>query len=550
MAKGVVMGVTRDLGQTALSRRQFISGSARLALGASLGLGFLSSAACGPGSNSSSASGPSPAAWRDLAQRISGQVLRPGDPGYPAAAMPNNLRYAAILPQGIAQCQSANDVAQAILWSREHRIPLRARSGGHSYAGYSTTRGLMIGLTAINQTSFDSVSGVITMGGGILNQALYAALQQANVGITNGRCPGVGGAAFVLGGGIGFDMRANGIASDSLAETNLVTADGQILTVNATQNPDLFWACQGGGGGNFGINTSLSLQTFPVPASVTAFAISWNTEIDSLSLALVEALTNAPSTLGSRLQFNAVTAKQLASGQDVTIDLLGQLQGSPSELAAILAPVYAVAQPTNSDIEVLSYWDAQLNFLEEPGPPSYYQERSRFFGELGSEPIATALRWLRKWPGDSKGADMVLFQTGGQMNTVAPDATAFVHRDSAWLMSIALSWSNTDSESALARNHEWQNEYYAAMLPFTTQGAYQNFSDPSLTDFLQAYYGANLPRLKQIKAQIDPTRVFNFPEAIPPAAKIDAEQEASATNRVAEHPHRRGFSTGLAAGAA
>jgi FAD/FMN-containing dehydrogenase len=498
------------------SRREFIGRSARTIVGASLGLSFLLDAGCGNGSGT--ASGASVGAWRELARLLKGPVLRPGDPGFIRLARPNNLRYRSVDPKGIARCLDANDVAQAIGWAREHRIALVARSGGHSYAGYSTTTGLMIDLRLMNQAAVDDSTGIITIGGGVLNDAVYQALQTAQVTVTHGRCPTVGAGGFLLGGGIGFNMRAHALGSDGLVASEIVTADGSILDL-PTDDLDLFWACQGGGGGNFGINTSFSLQTFPVPSPLTVFKLSWTSNPDAVLPALIAALAAGPDELGTRVQLNAVTAAEFASGTDVSIGLLGQLVGTPSDLADILAPVYSVANPAQVTIQQMDYWDAQLNFLAEAGTPGEYQERSRFFvGGFGSQAIATALEWCREWPGTSIGADMVLFQTGGQINTVAPDATAFVHRNSDWLMTIALSWSERDSRRRIEANLAWQSDFYSAISAFAGDGgAYQNFIDPSLTDWAQEYYGANLPRLQQIKTAVDPTRVFDFPEAIPPA---------------------------------
>src|ERR1039458_9450429 len=134
-----------------MTRRQFLGRAARFTVGAGLGLGLLSSAGCG---SSSSAQTPPP--WDALARKLSGPLLRPGDPGFSTIAQPNNLRYAKVLPGGIARCQSAEDVAQSILWSHRYAVPLVARSGGHSYAGYSTTTGLMIDLSLMNQIQFRS----------------------------------------------------------------------------------------------------------------------------------------------------------------------------------------------------------------------------------------------------------------------------------------------------------------------------------------------------------------------------------------------------------
>ncbi|MFZ0680248.1 FAD-binding oxidoreductase, partial [Candidatus Binatus sp.] len=179
------------ISDVSLTRRQFLAKSARLAAGAGLGLSALGLTSCGGGSSSNSSSNNS--AWRELAHRISGPVLRPGDHGFRATALPNNLRYASILPQGIAKCASATDVAQAILWSQQNDIALITRSGGHSYAGFSTTHGLMIDMTLINHAQFAPSSGIVTIGGGIRNVDLYSALQAADATITHGRCIGVGG---------------------------------------------------------------------------------------------------------------------------------------------------------------------------------------------------------------------------------------------------------------------------------------------------------------------------------------------------------------------
>jgi len=497
----------------ATSRRQFLVDSGKLALGATLGSSVFGAAACGPGSSSSPLI--SPQAWKELARKISGQVLLPADPDYLATALPNNLRYAPRLPAGIAKCLNANDVAQSIRWSRQHGIPLIARSGGHSYAGYSTTRGLMIDLTAINRVEFDPGTGIITLGGGIRNTTLYPALQAANATITHGRCTGVGGAAFVLGGGVGFNMRRFGLACDQMIETELVTANGSIVTANATENPDLFWACAGAGGGNLGINTQFKLQTFPV-SDVTVFKITWTSDPENVYSALIPALQAGPATLGTRVALNAVTPHQLASGEDVSIRLIGQLVGAPAELAEILAPAYEVAAPSTATIQETAYWPAQIDFLSEPGLPNRYQETSSFFvGPPSAQAIDTAFSWARRWPGTSERAGMIMFQTGAQVNAVAPDATAFVHRNSDWLMTLALDWGKDDSDALVQKNLDWQADFYSAMRQFTT-GAYVNFVDPSLMSWQADYYGSNLSRLRSIKATVDPHQVFRFPESIRP----------------------------------
>jgi hypothetical protein len=454
--------------------------------------------------------------WEILARSISGRVLRPGDAGYAALALPYNLRVASIRPAGIALCRTARDVATSIRWARRYHFPLIGRSGGHSAAGYSVTAGLMISTRLMRQATFDSETRVATVAGGVLNAGVYQALQQNDATITHGRCPTVGAAGFLLGGGIGFNIRTLGIASDALAASRLVTADGEILTLSDRQNRDLFWACRGGGGGNFGISTSFSIRTVHAPRSVTASRVTWTTNIDQVLPALLGTLYESPVRLGTWTTLDAVTPQDLAKGKDVTVFFEGQLLGTPAELRHILAPVCAVENPSESTIKEMGYWEAQKFFSDVEDPTEFQNRGFYFHGHISDEAIGVMLYWLRRWPGTSIYARVSLLRTGGRANAVPPDATAFVHRDNQWYMLWYLKWGEEDSKALVAENLAWLSDFYDAIRPYALPQAYQNFTDPSLKDYLLQYYGSNLPRLERIKSAVDPTRVFNFPQAIPP----------------------------------
>jgi FAD/FMN-containing dehydrogenase len=496
-----------------LGRRRFLASSAAFAFSA-CHLGLRPQAAFGE----EALAPPAESAWRRLAKTLSGPLLRPHDFDFAKYTAPYNLRYAHTRPHGIALCATRKDVATAILWCRELHVPFAARSGGHSYAGYSTTRGLLIDLSMMRSAYFDRSTGRVHISGGARNEDLYDALEKANAAVTHGRCPSVGAAGFLLGGGIGFNMREHGLACDQLTASEIVTADGQILALGPHDNSDLFWACRGGGGGNFGIHTAFTLQTFPT-TPVSVFNLLWdarNPSPESLFAALMPALDAAPDGLGARLSLGAVTPTARATEKDVTISLVGQLKGNRKELEEILAPAFAVGMPQRIDIRETGYWEGQ-RFLEETDPPGYFQERSTFLaGPLDPKAIGVAFEWLRRWPGTGARADLRFFQTGGRINAVAPTATAFVHRDNRWIMDVGLNWVADDPSNLIRRNHEWQDGFYQAMLPFSTRGAYQNFVDPSLADWQKAYYGDNLAKLRRIKSQIDPTGVFQFAQGIPP----------------------------------
>src|SRR5262249_27432354 len=140
-----------------------------------------------------------------------------------------------------------------------------------------------------------------------------------------------------------------------------------------------------------------------------------------------------------------------------------------------------------------------------------------FCGNISQRAIDIMLHWLRRWPGTSVYARVSFLRTGGRANSVPAHETAFVHRDNQWYMLWYLKWSKQDSKALVAENLAWLNAFYVSTAPYALPQTYQNFTDPSLKDYLRQYYGSNRPRLEQVKAAVDPARIFRFPQAIPPA---------------------------------
>lgn len=381
----------------------------------------------------------SSSAWVRLGRQLQGRLLRPGQAGFSNLALPNNLRYRNIRPGGIALCANAADIATCLRWAKRHDIPLITRGGGHSYAGYSCTEGLMINLMSISDVRFNTAERTVTIGGGTLNGSIYSTLQAVDRSITHGRCPTVGAGGFLLGGGIGFDMRRNGIASDKVIRTELVLADGEIVTASANQNPDIFWACRGGAGGNFGINTSFTLETFPVDRSVE-FQINWANVSDEFLASLFLHFENAPEALGSKITLSPGLP---LPGQPAPINVgaIGQFIGTVDQLVQILAPIKAIAAPNNSVVQEVAYWSGST-YLADAGKQAYFQERSRFINGPMTPAIITAIRdWLPRWPNAQGSGSIKFFQTGGATQALSPTETAFVHRQSQWLASIEIDWT-------------------------------------------------------------------------------------------------------------
>ncbi len=456
--------------------------------------------------------------WARLARALRGRLVRAGDPGYEDFAPGFNLRYDHVLPDGIARCADADDVGTAIRWARDHGVRLAGRAGGHSYAGYSSTRGLLVDVNGMTRVEVDPRAGTALVVGGARNQDLAGALQPVDMTVSGGRCPGVGIAGLTLGGGFGFSARRLGLTADALVETEVVTADGKVLTCNEREHPDLFWACRGGGGGNFGINTSFTFRTTPV-GNVAVYRFTWDAvEPEPMLDAGLRLLADGPDAFSMRMGFTvAPTGIDRTASGGVSLEAIGQLFGTPAELEDLLAPLVAIAAPRTRELDSVTYWQGK-DLLADNEAPSAFTERSRFVpAPLSSDGLAAfgeAVRARPRTVGPS-GASVKIFNWGGAINRVPAAATAFVHRDAIALLSVGVGWAVDEHPRRVRRLRAWADDVWEAMAPFTSDASYQNFADPALVDWPRAYYGENLERLVEVKRTYDPDRVFRFAQGIP-----------------------------------
>jgi FAD/FMN-containing dehydrogenase len=188
-------------------------------------------------------------------------VIERGSPGFTQAAQVFNELFDDIMPSAIARPLDASDVAGAIRWVAAYDVPFRARSGGHSYAGYSTVAdGVVVDLRYLAAISVDSTAGTATVGAGAELIDVYAQLARRGATIPAGSCPSIGVGGHALGGGFGLAARRFGLTADNLIAVEIVTADGQVRTANQQNDPDLLWALKGGGGGNFGVATNFTFK--------------------------------------------------------------------------------------------------------------------------------------------------------------------------------------------------------------------------------------------------------------------------------------------------
>lgn len=460
---------------------------------------------------------------RQLRRGFSGDVLVRGNPGYGAARRVFNSRFDPIRPSAVALCETVADVRKAVRWARRHGIRVAARSGGHSYAGYSTTRGLVVDVGRLNGIRVDLAARTAVVGAGSRLIDVYAALWERGVTIPAGSCPTVGIAGLALGGGHGFSSRKLGLTCDNLLGATMVTAAGKRVRCDESRNQDLLWALRGGGGGNFGIVTHLTFRVHPV-SNVATFRIQWPWDQARSAIEAWQAFApHAPDELFSVLGLNRGTTEPRVGSS-------GQFFGTESELTALIEPLTSAGTPTSVTVVSRTYMDAVFHWancgsleLCQPGSTAAGTQRGPFRAKsdyakepLTSEGIQTIIEGVEARQRNARlGAGGITFDSyGGAINRVEPDATAFVHRDALFSMQYLAFWNRGDPATVVKANNRWIRSFHRSMRPHVSGEAYQNYIDPDLQGWKRAYYGANYKRLKQVKQTYDPANAFRFRQSI------------------------------------
>ncbi len=445
-----------------------------------------------------------------LQQAIKGHVFERGAPGFEAAAHVFDPRFDHVLPDAVARPVDGIDVRDAVRFCTGKGIHVRARSGGHSYAGYSTAaQGVVLDLRKLNTVTVDAQAGTATVGAGAQLIDLYARLAQSSVTVPGGSCPSVGIAGVTLGGGFGLAARHLGLTIDSLRGVRIVTADGRLRSVDARADSDLLWALKGGGGGNFGVVTEFTFATHPMPASSTFFKVTWPWSSAAEAIEAWQAW--APHT-------NDKITSVLDISTGPSISTFGQYLGSASDVPGLIAPLKAVPMATLTELTQESYMMIQMRLAgcaaktlawchttgAAPGgqmPREIFQAKSDYV----VKPLPAAGRARMIAAAEAPGSGAFLCDAyGGAIDRVGADQTAFVHRGPLFCIQYYSGVTTTD----------WVQQAWTKMRPFVSGMAYQNYIDPDLNGWEQAYYGSNLGRLKVTRTRIDPHHYFNFPQAI------------------------------------
>ncbi|MFI1200692.1 FAD-dependent oxidoreductase [Streptomyces sp. NPDC020883] len=435
--------------------------------------------------------------WDGLRQRMRGTLLRPKDPGFEDARKLFNPLNDDHVPAAVAQCESVADVRESVL-AAANRVPLAARSGGHSYVGYSAPHGgLAVDLRRMSAVEVQP-DGTAIVGAGAILRDIYHALGQANRCLPAGSCFTVGIAGVTLGGGIGVLQRKFGLTCDHLVAAEIVTADGRTLTVSASRTPDLFWALRGGGGGNFGVVTQFTFSTDPAPA-LTVFVIGFPSgKVTEVMAAWQPWITAAPREVWANLN--------ISGGDPPSCRVAGCFVGPSVACHPLLDDLITRSNvaPNKRTVQDRDYFNAMRFFTGKPDRESFVAS-SRVLSTPAADPGAIVGLLTGR-----TGMALILDALGGAVADVGAQQTAFPHR-SAFATAQIYASATAASEAEVKRS---VGEVVTGLGAQGIGGGYVNYIDPALPDWPRSYYGPNLERLRSIAHDYDPDKVFDFRQGL------------------------------------
>ena len=403
-------------------------------------------------------------------------------------------------PAMIAFCKQPEDVQAAVRAARRHGLSLSVRGGGHDWAGRALREGgLVIDLTGMRDVAVDARALVATVAGGALAKDVATAAGAHNLVAAMGNCGTVGMAGLSLGGGYGPLSGSCGLAADNLLGAEVVLADGRRVTTGPDTEPDLFWALRGGGG-NFGVVTSLRVRLHPA-RDMLAGSVVYNWNEASAVLRRYAALTaTAPDELGV-----SVGAMPGPNGEPV-IMVFPLWNGDRSRGERAMEDVRAFGTPLSAQIGPATYADllAQFDAWVEAADGCHWETRTRSLPALTAGAADAII--AAKARAASPLCSVFWHHFHGAATRVAPDGAAFGLRREHLMVEIVAGWKPDGDDGAVHRR--WARELWQSLAPFALPGGYANLLGPDDREQAAAAYGGNAARLRVLKHRFDPDGLF------------------------------------------
>ncbi|EFX00023.1 berberine family protein [Grosmannia clavigera kw1407] len=482
-------------------------------------------------------------------------VFVPGQPEYDRSIATSNRMYRFSRPECVVRPQSADQVQDIVRTARDSDVDITIKCNGHSYAGHSTAfSGISLDLRGMQKTSLDMDAKIVTMDSGCQWGHVYGTLVNGRHNgyiINGGRCPTVGVSGFTLGGGLGPFTRSLGMGCDTLAEATLVTADGKLVTVRDTDDPNsdegrLFWALRGAGGGNFGVVVQMKMHVKKLKSpdkEVVAGKYIWTPDggLTPDFLDVMNGFYTAPwsnnMTIDStwicdtEKKHDAVRFTIAFDGgksrYDINIDRGLKGEGMTKHLREQLM------RRAMSEKSTRFLYESLVNqWLEEterayPENKTYELFSSYIFNNESDEGraeikkatkiIADLMKTFRERfkDGDDASFQATWIHSGGEAAKKKPEETAFFWRQAVYHMYVTIQWKDKWLEGSM---REFHKEVKAALRPSSLNGqaAFINFPDRDISSnkHEEMYFGKNAEKLRLIKAHWDKDGFFKFPHGI------------------------------------
>jgi FAD/FMN-containing dehydrogenase len=439
-------------------------------------------------------------------ESLRGQTFRPSEPGYDAArTIPNAMIDRR--PAVIARCAGAADVIASVRFAREHDVLVAVRGGGHSVAGKSVCDGgLMIDLSAMKGIRVEPGRRTARAEMGLKLGEFDRETQAFGLATTQGVVPTVGIAGLTLGGGWGHLHAKYGLAIDNVISADVITADGRLLTANASENQDLFWGVRGGGG-NFGIVTSLEYRLHevgPVLGGAVFYPAAKAKEVLHFWREFAAGSPDELVTQGG--SFN------LRDGTPV-FGIAACYCGPLSDGEKALKPLRTFDTPIADVLSHISYIQMQ-SMLEPFFPPGrQIYVKSNFLRNLSDEAINALIQHVDKSPSPYTFAPFIEHWHGAATRVPVSD-TAFPHRQYSWNF---FAWSMWENPADSEKNEQWTRQCWEALRPFLVASSYSNYVADEGEAAAREAYGPNYDRLVALKNRYDPTNFFRMNHNIKPS---------------------------------
>jgi FAD/FMN-containing dehydrogenase len=445
----------------------------------------------------------------ELRFRLQGGLHEPGDAYYEDSVTLFNTMIDR-RPRYVAEAIAVEDVVAALAFARENDLPIAVRAGGHSVAGLSLVEdGLVIDLRGMRDIEVDAQRRIARVGGGATWAAVDRATQPHGLAATGGRVSTTGVAGLTLGGGSGWLERKHGLAADSLVGAELVTADGRIVRASVDENPELLWALRGGGG-NFGVVTTLELALHPLGPEVFAGLALFGIERAHEVLRAYRDVMNAADDELSLAAdfFTAPDEDNVPSelrGQPV-VAVIGMWAGDPADGERALAPIRELG-PNADFFGRTEYADFQCSLDDPPGYRNYWTAENVV--DLSDEAIEKIVARAVEIPAGP--SQLFIVAWGGAVPRFGPEHSPLAGRQAGFIVHPLLLWENPrDDDRLIALGRAFRTD----MESWSVGAAYPNFLGQEGDARMRSAYGASADRLAAVKAEWDPHGVFRTHQAV------------------------------------